>query len=101
MNLEDVDVSLSSRWFKIFESSFLILPASEQLKADLKSASLNGLIESDQLVKCLVQHTLIDWSGVKHVSGDDLEFNRENATIALSTKPELTHFVVSKAFEVQ
>lgn len=99
MNLDSVDNSIKDRWFKIFQSSFLILRATDSLKDAIKSSTVCDVLDVVTLSNLLVQHALIDWKSVKDSKGDDIIFSRHVASEALVSMPTLLQFVLEKTFK--
>jgi len=99
MNLDAVNESISDRWFKIHQSSFLILKATDVLKDAVRQNTVCDILDVVTLSKLLTQHALIDWKSVKDSKGDDIVFNRQVAVDALVSMPTLLQFVLEKTFK--
>jgi hypothetical protein len=99
MNFDEINDSLSDRWFKIYQSSFLILKASDKLKHEIAAATSCGVLDLRDLCKLVCQYSLIDWRGVRNPDDTDLMYSKPVAIEALMSMPTLLQFVLEHTFK--
>lgn len=98
MSLDVINESVKPSWHKIFETSFLIAPATTNLKKLMVNSSMCGTIGLDQVIKIAAEHVLLDWKCLKSVDGSFMPYTKENAVRALTCNGSLLEFVLSKSF---
>lgn len=80
-------------WQRVFQSEFLIASvncdAFKQRIMDLGSTPVTESV----LVEIMADTILLDWRNVKDPQGDDLEYTRELAVIALTTNDSVRSIV--------
>lgn len=100
MNLEDCEASIHDRWFKIFESSFLILKADENTKSLIVKKSICGVVGLNDVIEVVADRILKDWKSLKVSNGEFLPYSKSNAVMALTCNGSLLNFVLEKSFGV-
>lgn len=98
--IDVIDQQIQPKWFKVFETAFLIAPATEQVKKLMRSCSLCGVISLDQVIRITAEHVLKDWKDVKLPDGTFMPYSIDNAVKALTCNGNLLEFILSKSFGV-